>query len=201
MRNKTGEWQWFLSRGKVVERSETGTPLRFIGTHTDITKNKKVELELQNMQNILEKKVAERTNEIQEVNVALKVLLKKMEKNKIELEQKITNNISKLIDPYLEKLQNLNLKTQHRILVDMLAANLHELTTSFTPAVSSEMDKLTPTEIQVANLVRHGKTTKDIARLMNLAPGTISIHRKSIRKKLGISQHKINLQAYLSSTP
>ncbi|MBU1231722.1 MAG: PAS domain-containing protein [Proteobacteria bacterium] len=200
MRNKSGEWQWFLSRGKVVEKSETGNPLRFIGTNTDITKNKKVELELQDMQNILEKKVAKRTNEIQDVNVALNVLLKKMEQDKIELEQKITDNITRLVIPYLEKLQNLNLNAKHRIIVEMLAANLQELTASFSHTVSLGMDKLTPTELQIANLVKHGKTTKDIAELMHLAPGTISIHRKNIRRKLGISQHKVNLQAYLSST-
>jgi PAS domain S-box-containing protein len=200
MRNKAGEWQWFLSRGKVVERSKTGAPLRFIGTNTDITKNKNDEFKLQNMHDLLEKKVAERTTEIEEVNVTLKVLLKRMEKDTIELEQKIVDNITRLIDPYLEKLQNLNLDAQHRIIVDMLTANLQELTSSFTHAVSSGMNKLTPTELQIANLVKHGKNTKEIAGLMNLAPGTISIHRKNIRKKLGISQHKTNLQAYLTST-
>ena len=199
MRNKAGGWQWFLSRGKVVEKSETGIPLRFIGTHTDITKNKTNELKLQNMHDLLEKKVAERTDEILEVNVALKVLLKKMEQDTIELEQKITDNIATLVAPYLEKLQDLNLDAQHRIIVDMLTANLQELTSSFTHATSLRLNKLTPSELQIANLVKHGKSTKEIAELMNLAPGTISIHRKNIRKKLGISQHKDNLQAYLSS--
>jgi PAS domain S-box-containing protein len=199
MRNKAGEWQWFLSRGKVVEKSEDGKPLRFIGTHTDITKNKGIELELQNMQDILEKKVTERTNEILEVNIALKVLLKKMKKDNLDFEQKITNNIARLVDPYLQKLQNFRLKERDRIVIDMLSANLQELTSSFASTISSKIDKLTPTELQVANLVKHGKTTKEIAELMTLAPGTISIHRKSIRKKLGISQHNVNLQAYLSS--
>lgn len=199
MRNRAGEWQWFLSRGKVVERSETGIPLRFIGTHTDITKNKMNELKLQEMQNLLEKKVAERTTEIEEINVALKVLLRKMEKDTLELEQKIIDNITRLVDPYLEKLQNLNLDAQHRIIVDMLTANLQELTSSFTDTISSGVKKLTPSELQIANLVKNGKNTKEIATLMNLAPGTISIHRKNIRKKLGISQHKTNLQNFLSS--
>ncbi len=199
MRNKAGEWQWFLSRGKVVERSETGAPIRFLGTHTDITKNKTNELKLQDIHTLLEKKVAERTNEILEVNVALKVLLKKMEKDTIELEQKITDNIATLVAPYLEKLQSLNLDTQHRIIIDILTANLQELTSSFAHTASLKLNKLTPSELQIANLVKQGKATKEIAELMNLAPGTISIHRKSIRKKLGISQHKTNLQAYLSS--
>lgn len=199
MQNKAGEWQWFLSRGKVVEKSETGAPLRFLGTNTDITKNKINELKLQDMHDIMEQKVAERTTEILDVNVALKVLLKKMEKDTVVLEQKITDNIAKLITPYMEKLKALNLNAQHRIIVDMLTANLNMLTSSFTHVVSSEMNKLTPTELQVANMVKYGKDTKEIAELMNLAPGTISIHRKNIRKKLGISLHKTNLQAYLSS--
>jgi len=151
------------------------------------------------MHDIMEQKVAERTSEILDVNVALKVLLKKMEKDTVVLEQKITDNIAKLITPYLEKLKALNLNAQHRIIVDMLTANLNMLTSSFTHVVSSEMNKLTPTELQVANMVKYGKDTKEIAELMNLAPGTISIHRKNIRKKLGISLHKTNLQAYLSS--
>ena len=198
MRNKAGQWQWFLSRGKVVEKSEAGTPLRFIGTHSDITKNKTNELKLQDMHDLLEKKVAERTNEIVEVNIALKVLLKKMEQDTRELEQRIADNITRLIDPYLKKLQGLSLDPQHRIIVEMLTANLQELTSAFTCTASSKLNKLTPTELQVANMVGHGKNTKEIAETMHLAPGTISIHRKNIRKKLGISQQKTNLQSYLS---
>jgi PAS domain S-box-containing protein len=199
MQNKSGEWYWFLSRGKVVERSESGKPLRFIGTNTNITKNKNIEIELQNMQDILEKKVDERTNELQEVNVALNVLLSKMEKDKLELEQRILFNVAELVDPYLEKLKNQRLNQQQKIIVDILSRNLQELTSSFSQTLATDISKLSPSELQVANLVKHGKTTKEIAELMNLAPGTISIHRKNIRKKLGISQHKINLQSYLSS--
>ncbi len=200
VRNKAGGWQWYLARGKVVERSETGQALRIVGTYTDITKNKENELELQSIKDSLEDKVLERTNEIHEVNVTLKVLLKKMERDKNNFEQQIAAQVEKLIDPYLEKLLQADLSVQHRIVLDMLAANFKDLTTTFTPAVSSLMNKLTPTEFQVANLVKHGKATKEIAEVMHLAPGTISIHRKHIRKKLDISQQGINLQAFLCSS-
>jgi len=46
MRNKSGDWQWVLARGKVVEWDEKGKPLRFVGTHYDISDRKKVEDEL-----------------------------------------------------------------------------------------------------------------------------------------------------------
>jgi PAS domain S-box-containing protein len=199
LRSKSGGWQWFLSRGKVVEKSDTGQPLRIVGTHTEITKNKENELELQAIKDTLEDNVAQKTNEIQDVHVALKVLLTKMGKDKFKIEQTIAEKIEKYIAPYLEKLQQSRLNVQQRIVLDTLTTNLQDLTAQITPAGSSLMNKLTPTEFQVANFVKHGKSTKEIAEVMHLSPGTISIHRKSIRKKLGISQQGINLQVYLNS--
>jgi PAS domain S-box-containing protein len=46
MRAKDGSLRWILARGKVVERTEDGTPLRTIGTNTDITQRKTAEYEL-----------------------------------------------------------------------------------------------------------------------------------------------------------
>jgi diguanylate cyclase (GGDEF)-like protein/PAS domain S-box-containing protein len=37
MRHKQGHWIWILDRGQIVERGKDGTPLRAIGTLTDIT--------------------------------------------------------------------------------------------------------------------------------------------------------------------
>lgn len=53
MRHKNGNWIWVLDRGKVVERAEDGTPLRMIGTHTDITRIKRVEEQLTRQTSLL----------------------------------------------------------------------------------------------------------------------------------------------------
>ena len=37
IRNEKGGWVWRLSRGKVISRDEDGTPLRMVGTHSNIT--------------------------------------------------------------------------------------------------------------------------------------------------------------------
>jgi PAS domain S-box-containing protein len=40
LKKKDGDWLWILGRGVIVERDADGAPLRFVGTHTDITKRK-----------------------------------------------------------------------------------------------------------------------------------------------------------------
>ncbi len=47
LRHKDGHWVWILDRGKVISRDADGRPLRIIGTHTDISRNKAAEREIQ----------------------------------------------------------------------------------------------------------------------------------------------------------
>ncbi|SHE34237.1 PAS domain S-box-containing protein [Mariniphaga anaerophila] len=46
LRCKDGSFKWILDRGKIVARDKQGNPLRFIGTHTDITKSKEIQKNL-----------------------------------------------------------------------------------------------------------------------------------------------------------
>ncbi|MCK5769940.1 bifunctional diguanylate cyclase/phosphodiesterase [Algiphilus sp.] len=43
MRCKNGRYKWILTRGQVVERAPDGTPLRVVGTHSDIDRRKYLE--------------------------------------------------------------------------------------------------------------------------------------------------------------
>jgi DNA-binding CsgD family transcriptional regulator len=58
---------------------------------------------------------------------------------------------------------------------------------------------LTITENQVADLIKHGKTSKEIATMLNVSTAAVSFHRNNIRKKLGLSNKKIRLAAHLIS--
>ncbi|NCC62446.1 MAG: LuxR family transcriptional regulator [Verrucomicrobiae bacterium] len=100
--------------------------------------------------------------------------------------------------PYLDRLKDSSLNEQQQVLVDILRANIDELTSPFATNFSNKLARLTPAEIQIANLIKLGKRTKEIAAIMHLSPGTIGIHRKNIRKKLELTHQKINLQTTLS---
>ena len=43
LRCKDGTYKWILDRGKVLQRASDGTPLRVVGTHSDITERKQSE--------------------------------------------------------------------------------------------------------------------------------------------------------------
>ena len=48
-----GEWKWILSLGKIVEWNPQGQPLRMLGTHTDISEQKRAEEEINQARNLL----------------------------------------------------------------------------------------------------------------------------------------------------
>jgi DNA-binding CsgD family transcriptional regulator len=100
----------------------------------------------------------------------------------------------------LEKLKNRRiLGTKEKGYVDIVESNLNEIISPFVRSISAKFFKLSPTEMQVINLIRQGRTTKEIAETMNVATSTIDFHRNRIRKKIGIKNKRINLSTYLSS--
>jgi len=136
---------------------------------------------------------------VKEANAALKVLLKQRDADKIELEEKVLLNVNQLILPYLDKLKRRKLDAKQKAYAEILESNLNEIVSPLARSLSSKMLRLSPTELEVANLVHQGKTTKQIAETMNLAESTIDFHRNNIRAKLGVKNKKIGLQTYLSS--
>jgi PAS domain S-box-containing protein len=174
---------------------------------TNISERKQAEKELMKAFDEMEVRVRERTRDLQietqkleETNIALNVLLKRKAEDQTELEERILLNVEELIIPYIEKLKKYSGDEKKReVYLSILESNLKEITSSFSRKLSTTFLRLTPTEIQIANLVRLGKTNKEISGLLNSSPRTIEFHRENIRKKLGLAKEKMNLRSFLSS--
>ena len=108
-------------------------------------------------------------------------------------------NIEQLINPYLEKLANSGLNSLQTAYLEILQAHLNEIVSPFTRNLSIRQWNLTPTQMQVAILIRQGRTTTEIAKLLGLSVRTVETHRQSIRVKFGLARKKTNLMTYLRS--
>jgi PAS domain S-box-containing protein len=162
---------------------------------TDITSLKQAELALKQREQELE---MQRAN-LEEANAALKVLLKRRDEDKKELEEKVLFNMRELAEPYLEKLRKTALDERQKAYLDILESNLNEIISPFPRSLYFSYLNLTPAEMQIASLIRHGRTTKEIANVLNLSSRTVETHRKNIRKKLGLTDKKANLRTKLLS--
>ncbi len=165
----------------------------WIGFCRDITDKVHAERALKKREEELEIKA----NDLQEVNAALKVLLKQRDEDRCEQEEKVVANVKQLVNPYLDQLRKTGLKPVQESSLNIIEANLDEIISPFIYKLSSKYSNLTPAEIKVMDLVKHGKSTKEIAELLNLSWQTIEFQRKKIRKKLGINNKKTNLRTHL----
>ena len=83
--------------------------------------------------------------------------------------------------------------------VDLIESSLKEILSPYSRKLSAKFSQLTPKEIQVANLIKDGKSSKEIANLLNVSSSAIDVDRYRIRTKLGLNNSKTNLRSYLSS--
>jgi PAS domain S-box-containing protein len=166
-----------------------------IGVIIDITKRKQAEEKLRQSESALRAK----KNELEEVNKALRALLKQREQDKKELEEKVLSNVKDLAIPYLKKLKTTEMTPSQTAYLRILESNLNEIVSPFIHQLSSKYTSLTSREIQIAQLIKEGSSTRDIAKLMGSSKRTVESHRANIRIKLGLKHKKVNLRSYLST--
>lgn len=153
------------------------------------------ELELQEMnkQLTLEQKA------LQEANTALRNVLARIEEEKQEIYMDIQANVDKILMPILHAMA-LDLPQTHRKYTELLRSNLEEIASPFVSHLSKTYLSLTPTEVNICNMIRNGLRTKEIAQIRGVSVATINRHREHIRKKLKIANSDINLMTYLQTS-
>lgn len=173
------------SKGKIVGSVESVR---------DITDRKQYEDAI----NKREKELGNKTRELEDMNAALRVLLKQRESDRKEFEEKILTNIKVLILPHIEQLKMQLRAGENRRRIEILESNLKEIVSPFARTLSAVYSNLTNREIQIANLIKEEKTTKEITEVLNLSESAVNIHRYRIRQKLNIDKRQ-NLRTFFSS--
>ena len=215
--------RWYDCRDRAIRWSD-GRLVR-MEIATDITDRKRTEEELLKHRDHLEELVRERTTELQqeiaerkkaetalkkntedlevksenlgELNTALKILLRQIEEDRKDLEERFASNVKDLILPYVEKMKKSRLDARQSSCLAIIEANLNEIVSPLLHTI--RQFNLTPREIQVASLVKDGKTTKEIAGIIGVGSAAVDFYRKNIRKKLKLNSRKANLQSYLQT--
>jgi len=201
--NAAGEMRW-VSTDKLPWFDKDGSLTGVLAFAVDITARKLLELELIRARDDLELKVIERTKEIEdksvrlaELNTALKALLRHREEDQKEFEESIISNVRTHIAPYLEKLKSSQLSVSQKVWVEIIESHLQEVTSPFTRKLAVQYMALTPTEIRVADYVKDGRSTKEMAELLCISHKTVAFHRDNIRRKLGLRGGRNCLRSYL----
>lgn len=164
-------------------------------SHENITALKTAEAALRKRELELE----QQTRNLEEANIALRVLSGQQEKDRTELEEKVLLNVRNSSLPALEKLKHTRLEEQHRTYLEIMESCLQDIVSPFLYRLRADHLHLTPQEIRVATLVKDGKPTKEIAQILLISANAVDFHRKNIRKKLGLNNAKTNLRSYLLS--
>lgn len=127
-----------------------------------------------------------------------KLLLKNLavrERQLQEMEDTIQENMNLHIRPVLDYLKkHINEKDFQLVssILELAFYRLSNMEESKLPNLAS----LTSREMQVANLLKDGYSSKEIANKLFITKKAVDFHRRNIRRKLGVDP-KVNLQVYL----
>jgi DNA-binding NarL/FixJ family response regulator len=105
----------------------------------------------------------------------------------------LQSNIQQLIIPFVQKLRITQAKEKKLEYLNVLETNLNNITSPFINKLSIAYKNLSPRELQVAALIKQGKSSKDIANIFNLSVGTVNSYRNS----MNLVSSETNLRPYL----
>lgn len=209
-RRKNGEIfpEWLTISAVLDAHGQT----LYIGSFTDISRYKQKEqctLETHQQREIqlqlaLQQKNAELQqikSELNDLNTTLKVLNRHQQSDALQAKEVMGQEVSQEVIPFLHQLKRGSHNDKQNALIEILETNLQKISASYggKNSISRLFQELTPREIQIVSMIRQGLPTKYIAATLSLSEATINIHRKNIRKKLGVDNKSINLCTYLMS--
>ncbi len=185
LKTKDGELR-DISWSSVKRFSGKGAFFETLILGNDVTGQKKAVQELE-----------QKKKEAEDANIALKVMLDQHTKTRESIEEQISIKLKELVNPYLDLLRQSTVSEERSEIIRIITAHIDSITHPFSPKAREIMLGLSPRETMIGDLVRQGKTSKDIAEILNISLRTVETYRNNLRKKLGINKRKISLRTYL----
>jgi PAS domain S-box-containing protein len=185
MIRKNGEILWVQNHSAPIIFS--GKPA-VMAAYIDITDLRKAEASS-----------IEHAENLEEANIALRVLLKRRDEDKKETEEKVVSNVKELVLPFIDELKASEMSERQKTFLNIVESNLNDIISPFARTISSKHHNFTHREMQVANLIRQGKLSKEIAEALSVSTHTVDTYRQNIRKKMKIYNKNKNLRTCLIS--
>ncbi|RUM35751.1 MAG: hypothetical protein DSY50_04110 [Desulfobulbus sp.] len=187
----------------VMEQQASGTPC-FLAMTVFCIRNadaRKIGLGLI-ARDITDQKLAvieleQKKKEAEDANIALRVMLDQHVRTQTGVEEQIAIKLQELVNPYLNLLRQSSLTEKQTEILQIISAHIDSISRQFSPNAREIMLKLSPRESVIIDLVRQGKTSKEIADILHIGVRTVETYRNNLRKKLGINKKKISLLTYL----
>ena len=164
---------------------------------TDITEHETLRRELEASQELHRRQAGA----LEDANTALRVILDQRNRDRADLERGIVRYAEEMIVPLLETLRKRLGSAPEVIYAEAAIQNLRELANPLAApldALTSGEVRLSRREHEIANLIRAGKSSSDIAQALFVSATTVAFHRKNLRRKLGLGMRSPSLATYLT---
>jgi PAS domain S-box-containing protein len=175
-----------------VIRDSRGEATGFMATVRDITERKKAEEEFRKTSAQLQAK----HQELLQKNAALSEILDHIEEQREDYKRRICREIEQAVMPLLRRVR-LGAKATAARKFEQLEEDLKTILSRDIDVLRDLLTKLSPRELEICELIKEGRTSKEISDALNLALTTVHTHRQQIRRKLGIATKGINLSTFL----
>jgi DNA-binding NarL/FixJ family response regulator len=133
-----------------------------------------------------------------EKTIALREVLNTIDMERQDCQRRIMSQVETAVLPVLERAMGES-PSGVRAMLEEVKKNLQDITSPFVEHLGRRCSVLTPREVRICQMIRRGKSSKDMAKAEGTAKETIDGHRKSIRRKLGIANMHVNLAAFLQT--
>ena len=185
--------RWFWSNLQVVKDASGHEVGIQIISHDITVRKQNEELLKQKTEELREERKA-----LTEKNIALKEILAHIEKERQDYKQNICRDVEQVTTSVLKRLKP-KVGPAGAKDIETLETELNIMLARDIDIFKDRYDRLTSRESEICDMIKEGRSSKQISEELNLSILTIQKHREQIRKKLGITNKGINLATYLRS--